>query len=153
MQISNLLKGGILAILVLAYSCKSGHQAKTGLGDTAPEKYLQIQPGFVHSIEPDFSVDTAFVKNDSLLLVKISFQGGCNGFHFDLMNDGNIQKSMPPRTNLILVHSSQLENCKDSKQTWFTFNLSPLKNRIPKKNKLLLKLSNWKGVLEMKEVL
>lgn len=153
MAISGLFKWNLIVLLFIVYSCKSGKQSKVNLVDQAPDKVVQIQPGFLSTSEPDYTIDTAFVKSDSLLLIKISYQGGCNGFHFELMNDGNIQKSMPPKANLIIVHSSQLENCKEPKKTWFTFNLSPLKNRIPKRNKLLLKLVHWDGILEMKEVL
>ena len=109
-----------------------------------------ITSDFVIPDSVDYTIDSAQMANDSILTIYLRYQGGCNGSHFKLYNNGNTMKSMPPKTNLNLVHQSELESCKVNRKEAVHFNLSPLKYMIPEENKLILKLSSWKGRLEMK---
>ena len=138
-----------LSVLSSLYSCSASKQTSSKSSKAEQIKKVIVQSGFVAPSLVDFSIDSAKVTNDSILTIYVKYQGGCDGLHFELFNDGNILKSMPPKTNLVLVHRTDLENCKEEKFCALNFNLSPLKYMVPKNNKLILQLANWKGKLEL----
>jgi hypothetical protein len=135
--------------LVGLHSCSTSKHSsgKSTIGE--PVQKLIVQTGFEASSLLDCSIDSALVTKDSILTIYVKYLGGCNGVHFELYNDGNIMKSMPPKTNLVLVHRTDMEICKEEKVCALNFNLSPLKYMVPENNKLILRLSNWKGKLEL----
>jgi hypothetical protein len=137
-----------LGVLSCIYSCKSPKQISAKTKDSVKIPKVIIQSGFEAPLTVDYSIDSAKVSNDSILTIFVKYKGCCNGLHFELYNDGNIMKSMPPKTNLVLVHRTERENCKNETVSVLNFNLSPLKYVVPENNKIILRLTNWKGKLE-----
>jgi hypothetical protein len=138
-------------VLTSLYSCSTSKQTSVKSAKAELVKKVIVQSGFEAPSIVDYSIDSAKVTKDSILTIYVKYQGGCNGLHFELFNDGNIMKSMPPKTNLVLVHRTELENCKEEKVCSLDFNLSPLIYMVPENNKLILRLANWKGRLELQK--
>ncbi len=138
-----------LGLLSCLNSCRSPKQTSGKTKEPVKIPNVIVQSGFVAPVTVDYSIDSAKVTNDSVLTIFVKYKGGCNGLHFELYNDGNIMKSMPPKTNLVLLHQVEKENCQNERVSVLNFNLSPLKYMVPEKNKLILKLTNWKGKLEL----
>lgn len=138
-------------VLTSLHACSASKKTSVNSAKAELVKKVIVQSGFEASSTVDYSIDSAKVTKDSILTIYVKYQGGCNGLHFELFNDGNIMKSMPPKTNLVLVHGIELENCKEEKVCSLDFNLSPLKYMVPENNKLILRLANWKGRLELQK--
>ena len=127
-------------------SCTSGKITKVSLQPQL--KSVLTVYDFSPKSETDYTVNNWSIK-DSILIVNISYQGGCDGFHFDLINDGTMQKSLPPKTTVYLVHQSEKETCKLNQTHDFKFNLTPLK-KMNRTGSVMVKLAGQEAYLELK---
>ncbi len=80
--------------------------------------------------EPDFSIKSASIEGD-LLKLSVTLTGEKGKHEFDLLWDGSIMKSLPPKVILHPVHkSSDVKGNKEVKIE-LVFNLTILKESLP----------------------
>jgi hypothetical protein len=98
----------------------------THVGEATPSNYI---------------IQNAFLEGDILKLT-VEFTGGNVNHDFDLVWDGAIMKSRPPKALLQLVHKS--ENITGNKKVVMnmSFNLSSMKTAIPSGESVILLIGN-----------
>lgn len=48
-----------------------------------------------------------------ILILKVSYSGGCKDHSFDLIGSPNIMKSMPPKRGIRLIHHNNEDTCRE----------------------------------------
>ena len=65
--------------------------------------------------------------SDSTLTLNISYNGGCKDHDFQLIGSNFIQKSLPPIRNIMLIHNSNGDDCRELIEQELKFNISEFK--------------------------
>jgi hypothetical protein len=118
--------GIMLLALGFAYSCKSGGPAQKDKNTAAVEAAeISIKPEYAAPDRLDFSIDSGHVKNKVLSLF-VRYYGGCKNHDFQLVATNYIKKSLPPQTELFLVHDTKGDSCYRPLEKVINFNLSKL---------------------------
>jgi len=89
-----------------------------------------------------YIVKSATIEGDILKLV-VGFTGEKVNHDFDLVWNGAIMKSMPPKASLSLVHKSENTTGKQKIEMSMSFNLSSMKTSIPSGESVILLLQNF----------
>ena len=112
-------------------SCKShpesGMKKKITSQTPAPKtRLLLINQAFVPDSIQNFKLKKVWIEG-TLMFLDISYSGGCKNHKWDLIFNGMLAKSLPPKAVLFLNHDSGGDLCKKLILDTLCFNLSPLR--------------------------
>ena len=113
----------ILSVLILAISCGNSKRAqKKAMKNNQP---VVLTNDFVSyaRLNADVNIVNASII-DSTLTLNVSFNGGCEKHSFELIGSKMIQKSMPPIRNIMLIHHSNNDSCRELVEQELKFNIS-----------------------------
>jgi hypothetical protein len=86
---------------------------------------LRIDPEYAAPDRLDFTIDSASVKNNILSLY-VKYYGGCKEHDFQMVATNYIKKSLPPQTELFMVHDPKNDTCYRPLQKVVNFSLEKL---------------------------
>jgi hypothetical protein len=103
------------------------HTEPGGVGGDAPLDTLALVDGLGVDIKSDpFTFGGARVEGD-LLVVEVSYGGGCEQHDFTLLDTGIATRSIPPQHFLRLVHDAHGDACEAYITSELRFDISPFK--------------------------
>lgn len=101
--------------------------SEPGLGGDAPLDTLALVDGFGVDLKSDpFTFGGARVEGD-LLVVEVSYGGGCEKHDFTLLDTGIATRSIPPQHLLRLLHDAHGDACEAYITSELRFDISPFK--------------------------
>jgi hypothetical protein len=86
---------------------------------------------------------TGATIEDNTLVVSVSYSGGCQDHHFDLVGDEAISKSLPPQRSIRLVHSGERDRCKALILKTLEFDIKDLAYQQESGSEIVLRLEGW----------
>jgi hypothetical protein len=106
--------------------CKAG-KAKVDAKKAAVTETLEIKidPEFAAPDRLDFTIDSGKVLNNILSLY-VRYYGGCKNHDFQMVATNYVKKSLPPQTELFLVHDTKNDSCYRPLQKVVNFSLANL---------------------------
>ncbi len=135
-----------LSFIFVLLACASKNVT---VNQTEPQiESLITDSKFQPSSAADYTVNSTELK-DSTLTINVTYKGGCNGYHFQLFNNGNMMKSLPPKTSVFLIHQAEKENCVKLRTVSLKFNISTLKKMNPR-GIVMVKLDGQESYMELK---
>lgn len=125
-SIRNLFLKTVFFVLPVVIGCKAQYTS-TKAAKAVSEKVMEIEinPDFSPPDRVDFTIDSGRVKGKVLSLY-LRYYGGCKEHDFQLVGTNYIKKSLPPQTELFLVHQTNSDSCYRPMQKVINFNLSKL---------------------------
>ena len=87
-----------------------------------------------------FQVDTAWVRGNVLLL-NVTYSGGCQEHVFELQSDLKYMKSMPPKLPVFLQHNGNRDHCRSMERKELAFDISGMKYAGGKT--VMLRINNY----------
>jgi hypothetical protein len=143
------------AIAFLAAGCKS--KKETSNGDEKNEKGASgimiptviVEEGFVApENNHDFTVESAKMDGH-ILILEVSYGGGCEDHKFELYTDKVFMKSVPPKLVVFLKHDNGRDRCRAIKFETLQFDMQAAQYPTEQEDyKLIFLLNNWKGEIE-----
>ncbi len=101
--------------------------AEPGDGGETSLDTLALVDGFGVDLQSDpFTFGSARVEGD-LLIVEVSYGGGCEKHNFTLLDTGIATRSIPPQHLLRLVHDAHGDACEAYITSELRFDISPFK--------------------------
>jgi hypothetical protein len=123
------MKKLIFAVMIFGILGMQCRNQKTLTMPSQPERKLINTNTFIGEMkEPDFNIKTAQISGD-ILYINVEFTGEKGQHDFDLLWDGSIMKSMPPKVTLTPVHKSENTSGKKKVEMQLAFNVSLLGER------------------------
>jgi hypothetical protein len=136
----------IISISILLSACQTCRNTVK----SQSVREIIITNSFVNdSMDDSFKIEHAEIQNKELLIT-VTFKGDSNKHEFDLLWNGAIMKSLPPKATLTLVRKSASEKEKKHIRMVLKFDLSVLSERIPNTESVVLILSGFETHLSYK---
>jgi hypothetical protein len=138
-----------VSVLALMSCCGTKKIAGDGTGQTLEmrtEKRLSASIGKVPAEGHATTIRDAKIDGNKLIL-DVSYGGGCQEHHFDLVGNEAISKSLPPIRSIHLVHTGEKDMCKALIMKTLEFDISGLAYKQEKGSEIILKLEGWDGEL------
>lgn len=112
-------------------------------------KSIIVNPDFVTpETNGSFEVTDAKISGD-VLIIDVTFSGGCKEHEFNAYWNGVMMKSMPPKIGLYIEHKTNDDNCRKVINETLRFDLSNLKPESHQNNyTIMVGFSNFKSYLE-----
>ncbi len=128
----NIYKTSIVLIfaVLLTVSCSTRKNQQKSVINKNQEMTVLLEPTVDNSFtipkgKPDYTINNAEIK-DSVLVLNISYSGGCKEHNFELMFNGMYMKSLPRKASLYLKHESNGDICKKLVLLELRYNLSSI---------------------------
>ena len=83
--------------------------------------------------------------NGNILMLTVSYSGGCEEQVFDLVGNEMIMKSFPPQRNMTLVRDSKGDACREYITKQLVFDLSELSYQKKNGSEIVLHLSGYEN--------
>lgn len=118
------------------------------LPDLAPTKPILIKKGPnlpEANVPEDFTITTAEVIGDSLI-VWVSYKGSEGAHNFDLIWNGSIMKSLPPKAGMFLYHTAEILGGENEFMQGLVFDISALKEYADG-GSIIIMLRSWESEL------
>lgn len=138
-----------ISVLALMSCCGTKKIAGDGTGQTIEmktEKRLAASVGKIQMGGHATTIRNAKIDGNKLIL-DISYSGGCQEHHFDLIGNEAISKSLPPIRTIHLVHTGEQDLCKAMIMKTLEFDIRGLAYQQEKGSEIVLKLEGWDGEL------
>ena len=113
--------------------------------DQAVEQPI-VKMGYEASTDP-FTIKTARIEGE-VLIIEVSYSGGCKEHDFQLFTDGMLMKSLPPKQTFFLKHASNADFCKKMVHDTLRYDLSGISAGNAKELKIIL--AGYKEELTLK---
>lgn len=84
----------------------------------------------------------------NVLVLSVTYSGGCDKHVFSLVGSTFISKSLPPRRALSLIHKAQGDQCKKAVMEDLRFDISELAYKKEDGIKIWLDLDGWKEAID-----
>ena len=123
----------VLCVALLMVQCKSSKKAQASAAAQSTEAAAPAAKAIRIDKSVDLKgvkttptkIDSAWIDGNNLHL-KVLYSGGCKEHTFELLGNGFMMKSLPPQTNIKLLHNSNDDHCRELIKEEHVFNLQPL---------------------------
>ena len=95
-----------------------------------------VKMGYEASTDP-FTIKTARIEGE-MLIIEVSYSGGCKEHDFQLFTDGMLMKSLPPKQTYFLKHAANADFCKKMVHDTLRYDLSGISAGNAKELKIIL---------------
>jgi hypothetical protein len=116
----------IFSILLLALSCANSKNKSMKKNAQVITKAIVVDD--MGEFRDNTPTDILGVSvTDSILTLKIAYNGGCKEHDFNLYGSRNIQKSLPPIRGIMLFHNNNGDDCREKIEEEIKFNIVDFK--------------------------
>jgi hypothetical protein len=138
----------VLTVLTFCISACKNQRSVSKSKEPAIKSLVTKEGERPRGVEQDFKINFWSIT-DSTITINITYEGGCNGYHFELVNNGMMMKSLPPKTVVYLEHDRLKEICNTNQTINLKFNISNLR-RMNRNGSVMVKLDGQENYLEFK---
>lgn len=131
----------ILFIAFIAFGCSSAYIAQSEV-ERANAKQITIDPTARMADRTDPFTLKSFEQNGDILVVNVSYSGGCKPHDFDLVTTGKYKEVYPPEIELKLTHKNNGDGCRSIVDETHYFDLTPLRYEGTNRVKLIMRNTN-----------
>ena len=111
---------------LLAFSCKPKQNISAEkIVSKVEQREIIINQEYSPPSRLDFTIDSGKVVDKTLSLY-VKYTGGCKPHDFQIVATNFIKKSLPPQTELFLIHNTNNDSCFRPLEKVLNFNLSKL---------------------------
>jgi hypothetical protein len=129
----------LFALSMMAVQCKSSKQVMLN----QEERGLINTGSFISQVEePDFTIKSVAIDKHIMTMVVV-FTGEKGEHEFDLLWNGSIMKSNPPRVIFNPVHKAQNHSGKKSVEMTLKFNLQILSESLQNTEKVIIGINGY----------
>ncbi len=130
-----------IAIALAGWSCSSINAMRTPqpLPDHSP--MVTIDPSMTNKNSAPVTINHAEQVGD-LILLDVSYSGGCETHAFDLASRGEFTATYPPEVEIVLKHNSNDDRCRALVDDKLYFDLRPLQYQGTNRVLLVVKNTN-----------
>jgi hypothetical protein len=127
-------------ILIVIFSCKA--RLNSLLEKDVINPIFNSEIGDITTYSDAFNI-LNYSINEDLLVLDISYVGGCKQHTFKLIGSPYISKSLPPIRQVKLIHNSNGDTCNNKIFKTIKINLKPLAYQMNKPGEIYLQCDSW----------
>ncbi len=132
------MKNLIFIAIIISFCGIQCKNQKTVVKSQPERNIINLNTSVGEMKEADFAIKSAQLKGDILTLA-VEFTGEKGTHDFDLVWDGSIMKSMPPKVTLTAIHKSENVSGRKKVEMQLSFNVGLLGERGSTKIIIMLK--------------
>jgi len=136
------MKKFVLAIAIVAMISVQCKNQKTLVVTQPLRSTINTNTFASEEDEADFTVKSASLSG-SILTIVVSYKGAKEGNEFDLLWNGSLMKSLPPKASLVLVHKSKDNSGKKNVELTMTFSLDVIAEKTVSNSDVVLMIKGY----------
>ena len=121
--------------------CASTYRAQN-IQANVDAQQVRIDPSIRMEDNTDRMTIKSAEQNGDILILDVSYSGGCADHEFELVSNGNYKATYPPELQIKLLHNSNGDGCRGMIDKKLYFNIQPFQYAGTTQVLLVLKNTN-----------
>jgi len=113
--------------------------------DLKSEKDIEIKAHFGEFVESDELSINSVIISGNILIINVTYSGGCNEHSFDMVGSQMVAKSLPPIRQIKLIHKNNGDLCKSLVTKTIIVDIREMADIQESGSEIILNLQGYQG--------